>query len=108
MKKEDKKEGLRKRSPLAIFYIISALAILTALMISILGPAGNFLVGPERIGNKITVFKIIGVTAIVIFINFILANFLFKREKFLSYVLSIATLMFSAVVAAVVASYFYF
>lgn len=108
MQNEEKKGRARKKSPLAVFYILSALAMITALVINILGPAGNFLVGPEIIGDKTTVFKIIGIAAIIVFINFILANFLFKRERFLSYTLSITTLMFSIIVAAAVASYFYF
>lgn len=99
---------MRKKSSLLIFYIFAATAILAALVLSIGGPGGNFLVGRDMIGNKIVVWKIIGIAGAIILINFLLTDFLFKRERFLSYTLAVSTLIFSLIVAVAVASYFYF
>lgn len=82
--------------------------ILVAVIVNILGPAGNFVVSAGIIGNKTTTAEIIGVGFIVVLMNSWLSFVVFKKERLISWFLAMTGLTVAILTLIKVASVVYF
>lgn len=58
--------------------------------------------GADFLGSKLDVFGILLAVLIIILINLFLANFLYYRERFLSYIFSFANLAVSVLILVII------
>lgn len=88
-------------------FLASIGLILIALIRAVIGlvKVNNLLIlhfdsykGIDFLGNKSDVFSIIGLAFVIIIINFILAKKIYYKERFLAYLLSIASPIFSLLI----------
>jgi hypothetical protein len=96
------------KSHLISFYVFSAAVTIIAFLIDITGPIGNFIMKPGVIGDKTNLLEIILFAAILVSMNFGLSLFLSGRERFLAYVLTVASSAISILALIIVASKLYF
>lgn len=88
---------------------IAAMAVIVvAVIVNVLGPAGNFVVATGIIGNKTVTAEIIAVGFIVVLMNSWLSFIVFKKERLISWYLAMAGLAVAILVLIKVASVVYF
>ncbi|MHB9019704.1 MAG: hypothetical protein ACYC3G_02420 [Minisyncoccota bacterium] len=97
----------KNTKPLFYPFLISGGLILAALILAIsnLYKINNLLImhydgykGIDFLGEKSDVFSLIGITMVMIILNTWLANRVYFRERFLSYLLSFSSLVLSVLI----------
>lgn len=97
---------LKNRNFVIIFGLSLGLLILTALAVylKVAEIATPLIVhfdvykGIDFLGNRLDIFNILIVALIVLFINFILAVFIFYRQRFLSFIFAYVSLAISILI----------
>lgn len=58
--------------------------------------------GVDFLGSQMDVFGILAIGLITLLINFFLSDFLYNRERFLSYIFSFVSLLFSILILIII------
>jgi hypothetical protein len=101
-----KDKYLRIVFAVSFFVLLFTATFIFSRFINVGGPViihFDFFNGIDFVGGNGEVFGILAVDFVIVTINFLLAEFIYQRERFMSYLISFATLILSILFLVVIA-----
>ncbi len=99
---------MKKRFYYFGIYLLALFFVLSSFLIAVFEIEGNFIIITGFIGDQISILKIVGINFFIVAMNFVLAEFVFKRERVVSYIFGAVSLFVSAIIFVSVASRIFF